>query len=77
LHRPGRQAAGLNCPALFCICEHDTVAPARAAQRHASRARRAEVRLYPYGHFDIYLGEPFERVVADQIDFLTRHIPTT
>jgi dienelactone hydrolase len=77
LHRPGRQAARLNCPALFCICEHDTVAPARAAQRHASRARRAEVRLYPYGHFDIYLGEPFERVVADQIDFLTRHIPTT
>jgi dienelactone hydrolase len=76
LHRPGRQAAKLTCPALFCICEHDTVAPARAAQRHASRARRGEVRLYPYGHFDIYLGKPFERVVADQIDFLTRHIPT-
>lgn len=77
LHRPGRQAARLACPALFCICEHDSVAPARAAQRHAARAPRGEIRLYPYGHFEIYLGEPFERVVADQIEFLTRHIPTT
>jgi pimeloyl-ACP methyl ester carboxylesterase len=77
LHRPGRQAARLACPALFCICEHDSVAPARAAQRHATRAPHGEIRLYPYGHFEIYLGEPFERVVADQIEFLTRHIPTT
>jgi pimeloyl-ACP methyl ester carboxylesterase len=76
LHRPGRQAARLACPALFCICEHDSVAPARAAQRHAARAPRGVVRLYPYGHFDIYLGEPFERVLADQLEFLTRHIPT-
>ncbi|WP_082983839.1 hypothetical protein [Mycobacterium sp. 1165178.9] len=28
-----------------------------------------EVRLYPEGHFDIYVGEPFERVVTDQIAF--------
>ena len=77
LHRPGREAARLTCPALFCICEHDTVAPARAARRHARHAPRGEVRLYPYGHFDIYLGEPFERVVADQIEFLSQHVPAT
>ena len=77
LHRPGREAARLACPALFCICERDTVAPARAARRHASRAPSGEIRLYPYGHFDIYLGEPFHRVVADQIEFLARHVPTT
>jgi pimeloyl-ACP methyl ester carboxylesterase len=77
LHRPGRDAASLGCPALFCICEHDSVAPARAAKRDAARAPHGEVRVYPYGHFDIYLGEPFERVLADQLEFLTRHIPTT
>src|SRR5690349_3794769 len=37
--------------------------------------RHGEVRLYPEGHFDIYVGEPFERVVADQIAFLQRHVP--
>jgi pimeloyl-ACP methyl ester carboxylesterase len=75
LHRPGKQAAQLTCPTLFCICEADTVAPAKAAQRHAHLAPRGEVALYPDGHFDIYLGEPFERVVADQLAFLERHVP--
>jgi hypothetical protein len=31
--------------------------------------------VYPGGHFDIYVGDPFERVVTDQIDFLRRHVP--
>lgn len=29
----------------------------------------------PEGHFEIYVGQPFERVVADQIEFLTRNVP--
>jgi pimeloyl-ACP methyl ester carboxylesterase len=77
LHRPGPQTAKLRCPALFCICEHDTVAPARPAQRYAARAPHCEVRLYSCGHFDIYQGEPFERVISDQIEFLVNHVPAT
>ncbi|MGW4214494.1 SDR family NAD(P)-dependent oxidoreductase [Lentzea sp. NPDC004789] len=45
--------------------------------RHARTAPRREVRLYAEDHFDIYLGEAFERVVADQLAFLTRHVPVT
>ncbi|WP_437773459.1 alpha/beta hydrolase [Arthrobacter sp. KNU40] len=74
-YRPGRQTEKIACPVLFCICEHDSVAPARPTLRHASRAPRGEIRLYPDGHFDIYLGEPFERVVKDQLAFLARHVP--
>lgn len=29
---------------------------------------------YPDGHFDIYVGELFERAVNDQLEFLTRHL---
>jgi len=76
-HRPGRQANRVRCPILFSVCETDTVAPAKAALRHARTAPRGEIRLYPEGHFDIYRGEPFERVVADQIAFLTQHVPAT
>ncbi|AKE01245.1 alpha/beta hydrolase (plasmid) [Rhodococcus erythropolis] len=75
LHTPGRATPKIACPILFCICETDTVAPAAAAQRHASKAPKSEIRLYPHGHFDIYVGEPFERVVADQIEFLRRELP--
>jgi hypothetical protein len=34
----------------------------------------AEARRYPIGHFEPYLGAPFERSVADQVDFLQRHL---
>jgi len=74
---PGRQAGDIRCPVLFCICEGDSVAPAKATQRHAARAPQAEIRLYPHGHFEIYLGEPFEQAVADQLDFLSRHVPVS
>jgi len=74
-HRPGRTANKVRCPILFAVCETDSVAPAKATLRHARTAPRGEIRLYPAGHFDIYLGEPFERVVADQLAFLTNHVP--
>ncbi len=72
---PGRRTSGISCPVLFCICEKDSVAPAKATKRHAGKAPRGEIKLYPNGHFDIYIGSAFERVVADQIEFLQRQVP--
>ena len=40
----------------------------------AKRAPRSEVRRYDVEHFDIYVGETFERVVADEVAFLERHL---
>jgi pimeloyl-ACP methyl ester carboxylesterase len=74
LYRPGRALRELRCPVLLCVCDHDSVAPAKATLRHANRGPTTETIRYPVGHFDIYLGEPFERAVADQIDFLRRHL---
>jgi pimeloyl-ACP methyl ester carboxylesterase len=73
-YRPGRSVKSLTAPILFCICDHDAVAPADAALRYAKTAPRGEVKRYPIGHFDIYLGQPFEEAVADQTDFLVRHL---
>lgn len=72
---PGREAKKVNCPILFAICEFDAVAPAKATQRYAAQAPFGEVRLYPIGHFDIYVGEPFEQAVSDYLQFITRHVP--
>jgi len=72
LDRPGRAAAQLIAPILFCVCEHDTITPAAQTLKYAGMAPRAEIRRYPVGHFDIYVGEMFERAVADQTEFLTR-----
>lgn len=72
---PGRKTAKIVCPVLFCVCETDSVAPAAATLRHAQRAPRGEIKRYPEGHFDIYVGDAFERVVHDQIHFLHRVVP--
>lgn len=75
LHYPGRAARRVRAPILFCVCERDSVAPAKATLRHAARAPRGEIVRYPVGHFEIYNGAPFERAVIDQIEFLRRHLP--
>jgi pimeloyl-ACP methyl ester carboxylesterase len=73
-YRPGRLAAKVPCPILFCVCESDSVAPSEPTRRYAATAPRGEVKLYPEGHFDIYVGDAFERVIADQLDFLEKHL---
>ncbi len=73
-YRPGRSAAKVPCPILFCVCEADSVAPAVPTLRYAAKAPRGEVRMYPEGHFDIYVDDAFERVVEDQLAFLDRHL---
>lgn len=73
-YRPGRLAGKVPCPILFCVCETDSVAPAGPTLRYAAAAPRGEVKIYPEGHFAIYVGEAFERVVADQIAFFDKHL---
>ncbi|BBY06545.1 alpha/beta hydrolase [Mycobacterium noviomagense] len=73
-YRPGRAATKVICPILFCVCERDSVAPAAATLRHGAKAPRGEIKVYPEGHFDIYVGDAFDRVVADQLAFLDMHL---
>jgi uncharacterized protein len=74
-NRPLTRAADLPCPTLFQIADRDSVAPPSAVEKTAWNATgRAEVRTYPLGHFDVYVGEGFERAVADQLHFLGRHL---
>lgn len=73
-HVPGRAARRVTAPLMVNVCDHDSLCPAATTDRLASRAPHAEVLHYPVGHFDIYSGEWFDRVVGDQVEFLTRHL---
>ena len=49
--------------------------PAGPAIRAARRAPLGELRTYPgIDHFDVYDGPGHEAVVADELDFLGRHL---
>ncbi len=74
-HHPGRVLADLRCPVLVCVCDDDSVAPARQTVRYARRGPTTQLLRYPTGHFDIYVGDAFEEAVADQVDFLDRVVP--
>lgn len=72
---PGRKTPRIQAPVLFCVCDTDSVAPAKQTLRHARRTPCHEIKHYAEGHFDIYVGDAFERVVRDQLDFLKRVVP--
>ena len=75
LYRPVRHAARAACPVLVQICTLDSVAPAAAAEEAVRRlGTNGEVRRYPIGHFEPYFGASFDRSVADQVEFLGRHL---
>jgi alpha-beta hydrolase superfamily lysophospholipase len=74
-YRPARHAAKLHCPWLVCVGEADRVAKPGPAIAAARRAPLGELRTYPdVDHFDIYDGPEHEALVADQLDFLRRHL---
>lgn len=79
LNRPVRAAARLSCPALIVLAEQDNIAPVGAVRAVAAAAPDSELVELPCGHFDLYVGEIFERSVAAQVEFLLRRlaVPTT
>jgi len=75
LYYPGRAAASLECPALFCVAMKDSVAPSRSTIWHVRKARHGRIKRYRTGHFDLYLEPWFDQVVTDQIEFLRETVP--
>ena len=74
-YSPIQHAASLHCPWLVCIAAEDQVAKPGPAIDAARQAPQGELRIYPgVDHFDIYDGPAHEAVVADEIEFLSRHL---
>lgn len=72
--RPGKKMKDLKCPTLVCACKKDTVAPYGPTKKYAESSPNVTLKSYDAGHFDIYIGEDFEQVVADQTAFLLEHL---
>lgn len=74
-YRPVKQAKKVHCPVLLQICDYDQLTPKSAFERTERGLREfAEVKHYPIGHFDIYIGSNFERSVRDQLDFFRKYL---
>ena len=73
-YRPGRTAKKVNFPILFCVSNTDTVTPPAQTLRYARTAPHGEIKRYDAGHFDFYIGEAFEELARDQVEFLARQL---
>ena len=74
-YRPIRQAQNVRCPVLIQVGDRDVGLPSSVVEEAEKRlGKYAEVKHYPIGHFDIYVGNNFERSVTDQLDFYRRHL---
>ena len=74
-YRPVKHAQDVRCPVLLQICEHDSIIPKSAAEETEQKlGKYAEAIYYPIGHFDIYIGDYFEKSVSDQINFFKKHL---
>lgn len=76
LYSPIRHAHKVIAPTLIVAGRNDTITPAAAAQRAASRMADCEFHLVDGNHFELHLaGEPaFARNLAIQLAFLRRHV---
>jgi pimeloyl-ACP methyl ester carboxylesterase len=74
-YRPGRHAKAIRCPLLVTVGDADVVTLPDEAEKAVRLAPRGELLRYAgMGHFDVYLGDYFERAVGDQLAFLAQHL---
>jgi uncharacterized protein len=74
-YRPVNQAGKVRCPVLLQVCDYDIALPVRVVKKAEERmGQLARVIHYPINHFDIYLGDNFEKAVNDQIAFFKKHL---
>jgi pimeloyl-ACP methyl ester carboxylesterase len=73
-YRPVARARSVKCPALVILAEKDTLIYPKAVEKTASRMREVTLVHMDVGHFDVYVGDLFEKTVEMEADFLARHL---
>jgi uncharacterized protein len=73
-YRPMSYARKIKCPALFIVAEKDSLVDWKDVQKTADRMNRATSQVLPVGHFDVYVGDLFENVVGQELNFLCKEL---
>lgn len=73
-YRPIWHAEKVACPALVIGAEKDTLFPPDGPKKLSDRMPKATYIPMPMGHFDPYVGPPFEKLVIQMGDFLQANL---
>ncbi|HEX4247743.1 MAG TPA: alpha/beta fold hydrolase [Pseudonocardia sp.] len=64
----------VRCPLLVCVSDRESLIDPASVPAAAATAPKVTVRHYPADHFDVYHQPLRDRIVADQLSFLTEHL---
>lgn len=73
-YRPIAYASLIRCPTLLVLATRDQLIRERTVRKMAERIANSELITVEADHFAVYQGELFERLVAQEGDFLVRHL---
>lgn len=73
-YRPVKYASGVSCPALIIYAQQDTLIPAKDVKKTAEKIPLVTVIGLPIKHFDVYVGDVFEKTVKLEAEFLIRQL---
>jgi len=74
-YRPVDVAHKINVPVLLQLAKKDSLLPLQQADETIKKlSRRAEVKHYDSGHFEIYTGQYFEQSANDQVVFFKKNL---
>ncbi|MCE9523936.1 MAG: alpha/beta hydrolase [Alphaproteobacteria bacterium] len=76
-YSPGKCASQIKCPMLLQAGRKDRTTPFEPARKAAERIPDCAFRAHDVDHFDVYLGQSFEVVIAEQLDFLKHRVALT
>lgn len=68
------RARRVRCPLLVCVSDRETLMDPAIAVKVANDAPRGIAKHYDTDHFQVYHPPFVDRIVADQIAFLTEHL---
>jgi alpha-beta hydrolase superfamily lysophospholipase len=74
LYDAASQARNVRCPLLVCVSDRENLMDPAVAVRVANTAPSGVAKHYDANHFDVYHPPVIDRMVADQIAFLTEHL---
>ena len=64
----------IQAPIFLALATLDVEVSTSFIRKKSEGAARVEIIEYPFGHFDLYHGDIFKKVLADQIFFLKKHM---
>jgi len=73
-YRPIAKAKKVKSPTLLIAAEQDSLIDLKAVEKTAAKIPKAQLIEVPCGHFGVYSGEMFERVVKAEAEFLSQHL---